>query len=146
MSISAAQKKWIKMIHIAKSQTGTDDNAYRAILGSCAGVESSSEIKTWEQYNSVMTAFKKLGFKTIRKDVSSNGKNPEWISTAQESYIRGLWQLVAVNKEYKYLRHFITRITGVEDITWLKRKDASKVIVALRQMALDSGINPDRKN
>lgn len=141
-----AKRKWIQTIHIAKSRTGIEDDAYRALLSGCAGVQSAKEIETWEQYNSVMAAFKAFGFRTLRKDVSKGHANPAWISASQENYIRGLWELIAHNKDYPSLRKFIRRITGTDDITWLKKKDAAKVIVALRKMALEMGINPDKKD
>ena len=54
---AAAQRKWITTLHVAKNKIGLDDDAYRAILSGSAGVSSASKIKTWEQYNSVMSAF-----------------------------------------------------------------------------------------
>lgn len=142
---ASAQRKWIQTIHIAKKQTGVSDEQYRAILTGCAGVDSSKEITRWEDYNAVMKAFKTLGFHSVKKTVDDKERNPEWISAKQEKYIRGLWELASRQKDEKALQAFVKRITGSDSLTWLHKKDASKVIIALRQMANDAGFNPDRK-
>ncbi len=149
--MNTAQKQWVKMIHVAKTKLNLDDEHYRTLLTGACGVESSREIKTWKQYDSVMTAFKKLGFnyksKTKKAEiVPQEERNSEWISEKQEKYIRGLWQLVADNKSDRALEAFLERITGTTRIEWLRKYQATDVIVALRKMACDKGINPDRKN
>ena len=60
--MNTAQKQWVRMIHVAKSKLNLDDNQYRALLTGACGLESSKDIKTWKQYESVMAAFAKLGF------------------------------------------------------------------------------------
>ena len=149
--MNTAQKQWVKMIHVAKTKLNLDDEHYRTLLTGACGVESSREIKTWKQYDSVMTAFKKLGFdyksKTKKAEiVPQEERNSEWISEKQEEYIRGLWRLVAENKSDRALNSFIERITGTASIEWLRKYQATDVIVALRKMACDKGINPDRKD
>ena len=149
--MNTAQKQWVKMIHVAKTKLNLDDEHYRTLLTGACGVESSREIKTWKQYDSVMTAFKKLGFdyksKTKKAEiVPQEERNSEWISEKQEEYIRGLWRLVAENKSDRALNSFIERITGSSSIEWLRKYQATDVIVALRKMACDKGINPDCKD
>lgn len=142
-----SQKNWIKTIHVAKSKTGLSDDDYKALLQSCAGVTSSKDIKTWTQYEAVINGFIKIGFVPVKaQTVLQKDRNPEWISEAQERYIKGLWKLVATNKDEKALSNFIFRIAGVKHISWLKKKPASEVIVALRKMAVAQGINPDYKD
>ena len=142
-----AQKNWIKTIHVAKSKTGLSDDEYKALLQSCAGIDTSKDIKTWKQYDAIMNGFSKLGFVPLKVPaVSSKNNNPEWISEAQKRYIKGLWKLVATNKDEEALSKFIYRIAGVKNISWLKKKPASEVIVALRKMAVAQGINPDYKD
>ena len=149
--MNAAQKKWIRMIHVAKAKLNVDDESYRALLTGACGVSSAKDIKTWEQYDAVMKAFAKLGFVYRSKSFgrASNvepqkKRNPEWITEKQERYIRGLWKLIAKNKSDIALDSFIERITGLASINWLKKKNAADVIVALRKMAAEQGINPDR--
>jgi phage gp16-like protein len=150
--LSVAQKKWIKVLHIAKKQCGLDDDAYRAVLGGAAGVESSRDITTWRQYNDVMAAFKNLGFhiggrgeKGLKKPNDDYGgkRNPLWISERQEYYIRGLWDLASRKKDAASLRAMIKRIAGVDDIRFCLRTDAQKVILALRAITDKAGYDPD---
>jgi hypothetical protein len=102
-----------------------------------------------------MRAFKTLGFvmesKTSRASESSGIKetdtaaerNPGWISARQEYYIRGLWDLASRNKDIKSLRKMIYRIGGVSDIRFLGKREAQKVILALRAIAEKARYNLD---
>lgn len=138
------QRRWTRLIHVAKNQTGIDDDAYRAILAGSAGVASASEIKTWAQFNAVMRAFRNLGFTTRRTQVEPQGeRNPHWMTARQEYYILGLWRLASRSKDEDSLRAFVRRITGSDDIRFLRKGDARNVITALRRMAEEAGYNPD---
>ena len=61
--MSPAKNKWIRNIHVAKTKLNLSDEVYREILLSCAKVTASSAITTWNEYNAIMQAFEKLGFK-----------------------------------------------------------------------------------
>jgi hypothetical protein len=147
-----AQKKWMRVLHIARKQCGLDDEAYRALLLGAAGVESSSGITTWKQYNDCLTAFKKLGFKIqsgtsgksgLKETEPQEGRPERMISSRQEYYIRGLWDLASRAKNEASLRGMIKRIGGVDNIQWLTRENAGKVILALRDITRKAGYNPD---
>ena len=144
--MTPAKTIWIRNIHVAKSKLKLSEEEYRGILNGCAGVDSSSEIKELKQYCAVMAAFKKLGFKlTSDSEVSHRRRNPDWITFNQEKYIRGLWQLVSQKKNEDSLNKFVSRVAGVNHLSFCKKEDATKVIIALRQMAINRGINPDFK-
>ena len=66
---SFVEKKWIQNIHVAKAKTNISDEEYRAILNGAAGIESTKEIKTWKEYDSIMKAFQSFGFKLERKSI-----------------------------------------------------------------------------
>lgn len=137
----------IKIIHVAKKQLGLDDDAYRAIL-SGAGLASSKDIKTVTQFNTVMSAFQKLGFKSTSQTAMRHNTvpgNPGMISKKQEYYIKGLWALASRVKDDKSLRKLIKRIGKVDDISFLPRRAASAVILALRDICWKAGYNPDTK-
>ena len=137
---------WVKIIHVAKRQTGLSDEQYRSLLSGAAGVESASLIKSWGQYRAVMAAFKKLGFKSSSKDFqksSEEDRQPQWISKRQEYYIRGLWRLASRAQSEESLRALTKRITGTDDVTWCSKKSASKLILALRDIAQKAWFNPD---
>jgi hypothetical protein len=145
--MTAAQSKWIKLIHVAKTKCGLDDDAYRALLSS-AGISSAKEITTWEQYHTVMEGFKKLGFsaRPLKQQQEQSGRNPDWISAKQEYYIKGLWDLASRKRDEKSLRAICKRITGGDDISFCHKADATKLILALRKITEDAGYNPDTKD
>jgi hypothetical protein len=147
-----AQKKWIQILHVAKRELKLDEEAYRALLFGASGVESASEIKEWKQYYAALAAFKALGFRVKSKTSSASGlketdtgtrRNPQWITSRQEYYIRGLWDLASRKKDLNSLRAIIKRLAGVDDISFLKREDAQKVILALRDITTKADYNPD---
>ena len=136
------------IIHVAKKQLNLDDAAYRAIL-SGAGLTSSKDIKTDAQFNTVMSAFQQLGFKStsirVGKHINTASGSPGMITKRQEYYIKGLWALASRYKDEKSLRRIIKRIGKVDDISFLLRWSASAVILALRDICWKAGFNPDTK-
>jgi hypothetical protein len=152
-AVSPAKRKWIQILHVAKRECGLDDAAYRAALAGSCGVESAKDIETWAQYNSALQAFRKLGFHPHSKGSGKSSKlvateaeerrNPEWITSRQEYYIRGLWKLASVKKSEQSLRALLLRIAKVSDLRFCKRTDAQKVILALRDIAGKAGYDPD---
>jgi hypothetical protein len=139
------QKSRLAVIHLAKKQLALDEEAYRAIL-SRAGVSSSKDIETDLQFNTVMEAFRKLGFKPYsragwrRNNVSGS---PGMISRRQEYYVKGLWALASRARDEQSLRRMIRRIGKVDDISFLTRRSASALILALRDICWKAGLNPD---
>lgn len=135
--------KIIQLIHIAKSQIGLSDEDYRAVLESTAKKTSCSEMTLFE-LNEVLKAMKKLGFKV--KKLETREEEIGWdASKAQMDYIKGMWELVARDKSDRALYKFIKRITGADHPRFMTAKDSQKVIIALRKMMADAGLNPDRK-
>ena len=152
-TIGTTQRKWIQILHVAKKELSLDDAAYRAVLYGAAGVNSARDIKTWQQYNDVLKAFANLGFKVtagkaaqsgLKKTAPQNGRNGDWISARQEYYIRGLWDLASRAKDESSLQAMLERIAGVTQIEWISKAHATKVILALRDIAKKAGFNPDR--
>lgn len=137
------RSKIIQLIHIAKSQIGLSDEDYRAVLESTAKKTSCSEMTLFE-LNEVLKAMKKLGFKV--KKLETREEEIGWdASKAQMDYIKGMWELVARDKSDRALYKFIKRITGADHPRFMTAKDSQKVIIALRKMMADAGLNPDRK-
>ena len=135
------------IIHVAKKQLGLDDVAYRAIL-SGAGLESSKDIKTDAQFNTIMYAFQQLGFKSTSwagRRINTVPGAPGMISKRQEYYIKGLWSLASRVKDEASLQKIIKRIGKVDDISFLPKRAASAVILALRDICWKAGYNPDTK-
>jgi len=142
--IAKNRKNRYSIIHVAKKQLGLDDDAYRAIL-SGAGLTSSKDINTDAQFNNVMSAFQSLGFKSTNKRMNTVSGAPGMISKKQEYYIKGLWQLVSRFKDEASLRRIVKRIGKVDDVSFLPKRAASAVILALRDICWKAGFNPDKK-
>ena len=134
------------IIHVAKKQLGLDDDAYRAVLAG-AGLTSSKDIKTTTQFNTVMSAFQRLGFKStwVGKPINTVSGAPGMISKRQEYYIKGLWLLASRFKDEASLRKIVKHIGKVDDISFLPKRSASAVILALRDICWKAGFNPDTK-
>ena len=96
------------------------------------------------ELNEVLKAMKKLGFKV--KKLETREEEIGWdASKAQMDYIKGMWELVARDKSDRALYKFIKRITEADHPRFMTAKDFQKVIIALRKMMADAGLNPDRK-
>lgn len=130
----------LALIHLAKKECALDDTSYRALLYGSAGVESASKIESETQFDSVMLSFKKLGFKSI---AATTSKKSPYVSKRQLTYIKALWEAVARDKSEHALRAMVRRIGHVDDMRFLSKQSAQALILALRTMCRDIGINPD---
>jgi phage gp16-like protein len=139
----------LALIHLAKKECGLDDEAYRAVLAGSAQVSSSAEIDTDEQFDAVMTAFTNLGFTrkpAKQKRMPVRDQEIPGVNRAtkrQLYYIKGLWELASRSKDEKSLKALVKRIGKVDDLRFLPRPTASKVILALRDICWKAGFNPD---
>lgn len=137
------RSKLIQLIHIAKSQVGLSDEDYRAVLESTTKKSSCSDMTVFE-LNEVLKAMKKLGFRVKKLETKENEIGWD-TSKEQLNYIKGMWELVARDKSDRALYHFIKRITGADHPRFMGAAEAQKVILALRKMMVNAGLNPDRR-
>lgn len=146
------KRQRLALIHIAKEQLGLADEEYRSLLLKVAGVGSAKEIDSDGQFKALMVAFKDLGFKDKKaQDVDFKNKRSGGgagrITSRQEYYIRGLWNLcMEKSRSDESLDAFVKRVTGVPFLHWITVQDASKVIVALQKIALANGYNPEHRD
>lgn len=141
------RREKLAIIHIAKKELGLDDLAYQSLLVGSAGIESASEIDSVSQFESIMVAFKILGFK--RKTSKKMPLLPEekgMATSRQLYYIKGLWELASRAKDEGSLRKIIKRIGKVDDIRFLDRSLATDVILALRDICKKAGLDPSGQN
>lgn len=137
------RSKLIQLIHIAKSQVGLSDEDYRAVLESTTKKSSCSDMTVFE-LNEVLKAMKKLGFRVKKLETKENEIGWD-TSKEQLNYIKGMWELVARDKSDRALYRFIKRITGADHPRFMGAAEAQKVILALRKMMVNAGLNPDRR-
>ncbi|MCY6411950.1 regulatory protein GemA [Acinetobacter sp. VNH17] len=130
----------IKLIHVAKTKLGLDDDVYRDILASTTG-KTSSKLLTPAQLEAVLDRLKQLGF-----EVESNKTGVKNLaSDAQSKLIRHLWlQLYHAgqvkNGSEKALAKFIENRVKVSALQFLSTESADMVINHLRQWCKRCGI------
>jgi hypothetical protein len=139
----------LSLIHIAKDAVGITDDAYRALLSGAAGVNSAAKLEYEYQFNAVMKAFEKLGFKSSQRSagVKTRPRWPDsWGGTPnQRAKIEVMWKTYARNPGEKALRAFIKRIAGVDHPRWLNEALAQKVIIALEAMARKAAVGKEEE-
>jgi phage gp16-like protein len=131
----------IKLIHVAKTKLGLDDDVYRDILKSTTG-KTSSKLLTPTQLEAVLDRLKQLGFEVEAKD-KTGVKN--LASDAQSKLIRHLWiQLYEAgqvkNGSEQALAKFIENRVKVSALQFLSSENADMVINHLRQWCKRCGI------
>lgn len=135
----------IKLVHIGKAKLGLDRDAYESLLVGAAGKASSIEM-TEKELRSVLLAMAAAGFTPSASRHGSPLVHPEEMplcSKDQVAYIGGLWALASRSKTRASLVAFVQRLVGIDDLRFLDGRAASRVILALRDMATKAGYNPD---
>ena len=117
-------------IHIARKELGLDDDAYRSLLASACGVESSKELDATGR-RKLLEHFRHLGWKPAPM------YRPRVDAPDQAAKIRALW--VELDKagalrdgSDRGLARFCKRMTGFDRPEWLYPDKANKVIEALK--------------
>ena len=126
------KSKYIKLIHIAKSQLNLDGDTYRHLLLTVTKKTSTKDMTVWE-LEKVLHNFKSKGFKV------KSSKKVEKISATKPVHkkIRSLWLELAEagevkNRSEKAINSYVKRIVGVEVMDWLNTDQAMKVIESLK--------------
>lgn len=131
----------IKLIHVAKTKLGLDDELYQDILKNTTGKTSSKDLNS-AQLEAVLDRMKQLGF-VVDSKPKSEVKN--LASDPQSKLIRHLWlQLHAAgqvrNKDEKALAKFVENKVGVSALQFLSSHHADMIINHLRQWCKRCGI------
>ena len=131
----------IKLIHVAKTKLGLEDDVYRDILESTTG-KTSSKLLTPAQLEAVLDRLKQLGF-----EVESKNKTgvQNLASDAQSKLIRHLWlQLYDAgqvkNGSELALAKFVENRVHVSALQFLSTRHADMIINHLRQWCKRCGI------
>ena len=142
-------KDRIRIIHVAKSKLGLEEEIYRDILFVNAKVHSSKDL-TLRGYWKVMDHFKEIGrekgVKIWTDSGSSGGRRGKkmrpfqepnkgvWLSQQKQKAICGLWEDVARNKSPQALTAFIKNRFGIDNLRFADEGTGDKIIEALKQM------------
>ena len=135
-------------IQIARKALQLSDDAYYGLL-SGYGVDSSRDL-SYKDANKVIVKLKKLGWKeefkprrlvqneergfSRSKYSHLTGRDPELASPAQLRMIEGMWRQVSRKKHDESLQSFIRRITGIDNIEWISKKNVTQLKAAMEAM------------
>ncbi|WP_037054501.1 gp16 family protein [Rheinheimera baltica] len=142
------RRQLVTMIHIARTQLGMDEESYRANLAHFGNCKTSSTDMTIPELETVLEAFKKLGFKPVKKAVKgrlspSTAKGPK----DERSAIRALWIFMhragfVEDGSETALNAWVKRMTaqpdgppGIAEVQWLRGDDAGKTLNSLKRWA-----------
>jgi phage gp16-like protein len=139
-NMEARRKKLIQIIHIGKGKLGMNDEAYRAFLSGVCGGESRADMSE-RQLAAVLRAMRKNGFEQSPRRVRPEERGMASLSRLE--YIKGMWWKCARNKSDEALNKMIKRVAGVGHIRFLDIAKAQNVILALRDMMVKAGFDPD---
>lgn len=135
-NIEARRKQLIKLIHVGRRELGMQDDDYRAMLANIPQLEgaTSSAKLPIPKLKLVLETLKAKGFKVVPKDKKTQIKMAD---DPQSKLIRHLWlSLHSVGKvrdsSEKALNSYVARLTKVDQLQWLDRKQAATVIESLK--------------
>jgi len=134
------RKKLIQLIHVGKGKMGMDEPAYRAFLTGVCGRDSAAKM-TIRQLEQALKAMRENGFEGTPNRVKPIEKGGATLD--QLEYIKGMWAVCARNKNDAALTAFVKRISGVDALRFLNVELAQKIILALREMMIKAGFDPD---
>jgi len=134
------RNKLIQLIHIGKAKMALSDDAYQAFLEGVTKKSSCADMGV-RQLEAVLRAMRRNGFSQLPKRVKPEEQG--MASPEQLEYIKGMWQKCARNKSDSALLAFVNRIAGVASLRFLTIHTAQKVILALRDMMVKAGFDPD---
>ena len=134
------RKKLIQLVHIGKAKMGLSEEAYRAFLDGVCGRDSAAKM-TVRQLEQTLKAMRKNGFEETPNRVKPEERG--WATLEQLEYVKGMWAKCARNKSDAALLAFVDRIAHVQALRFLTVHTAQKVILALREMMIKAGFDPD---
>lgn len=124
----------LALVHVAKRDLQLDDDSYRAILTSAAGVASAAHLSE-EGFQAVMSRLKQLGF-AGRPVVASPdlGQRIGMATPAQLAYIRGMFRAWSGRDDEAALIKWVSTKYHVSALRFLDSGRASKAIEGLKKM------------
>lgn len=125
--ISTAQ---VKLIRVAAKKCGLDEETYRALVNGF-GVEHTRDLNT-RDVNTIINKFKQMGFDNY--SAKSKKSNSDRITQRQINYICNMWESNSRMKDLQSLNKLCKRVTGIDNINWLMKTDASKLISAVKNL------------
>ncbi|UCD88496.1 MAG: regulatory protein GemA [Desulfobacterales bacterium] len=135
----ALQKRHLAIIHIAAKELGLDDEAYRKVLQTQAGVRSAKHLNH-RGFRAVMKHFETRGFQprsAARRPMPSNRARMATAGQIKKIYaqwatLEGCWY--ETGSFWKTLRGFLQKRFRVKHEKFLTLEKAGQVIEALKSI------------
>ena len=132
----ALQKRHLAIIHIAAKQLGLDDEAYRNVLETQAGVRSAKDLNH-RGFRAVMKHFEACGFRRRSTALPSNRSRMATARQIRKIYaqwatLEGCWY--ETGNYWKTLRGFLKKRFRVKHEKFLTVGKAVQVIEALKSI------------
>lgn len=123
-------------IHIAKKELAMDDDTYRVMLQSVAGVSSSKDL-TDAGVTKVLAHLQRCGWKP--KAAAKVGRKPS-VGRGRKALVGKIEALLAEAKRpWSYADTMAKRMFGVDKTDWLDAEQLVKVVAALTYDAKRNG-------
>ena len=129
-------KSHLAKIHIARQQLGMDDDTYRAMLQSVAGVRSSKDLDK-AGYDRVMKHLIKCGFQP--KPSPKHGKRPDPKKGSRPLIDKIEAQLADAGRPWAYAHAMAKRMYKVEKLEWCTEEQLRGIVTALAKDARRHG-------
>lgn len=132
----------LSKIHVAKSQLAMEEDAYRAMLMSVAGVKSSKDLSV-AQAEKVLAHMQRCGFKPLAPKTRSHAPADERAALLRKLFA----QLKAAGRDWSYLERaadggtsMVRRICGVDAVSFCDVSMLKKLVAALTYDARRHGM------
>jgi hypothetical protein len=151
---SKARKARYAKIHSSMSELGWDEDAYRSALFGMFGVESKTDLSLKELDQFIQMLRKRMverglleptevkwGWGTEKYEALRGRRGP-YATPDQLRLVEASWREVARNPSDEALQDFISGHAGVDHIIWLEKEDVRDVLIAIKYMAQQKGMEP----
>lgn len=124
----------LRLVHLAKRRLGLEDDDYRRILATVAGVTSSREL-TEAGFCQLLDVFARLGF-TSSSAAANFGRRDGFATTGQVAAIRRLWAAYHADPTSDAaLGRWLERSWGVSALRFVTADQAPRIIGVLKAMS-----------
>jgi hypothetical protein len=128
------ERRHLALIHLAKKHLCLDDDTYRDILRTVAGVGSAKDLDL-AGFEKVMGRFTELGFESTRpgRPADEDPDTMDMISDRQQAYIRFLFHQVGIDELRRQVGFCERQLAGKR---WPQSRDDARVVIeSLKKMA-----------
>jgi len=139
-------------IHTRLDELGWDETAYYSALEGMFGVGSKTDLSI-EQLDAFIQMLDEQLVETGKlpadevewgwgknKYESLRGRPGHYANPDQLRLVEATWREVARNPSQKALTEFLSNHVGIDHIIWLEQDDVRKVLIALKEMAKQQGL------